>query len=115
QGPFLPALLIGGIVPSLAAILVGWPVLRLRGHYLAVATLGLTVIVQVAIINLVDYTRGALGLSGIPGLTNLWWIAGFLVLTVYVVYRLSPSLVRPAVPAVRGDQLVAQTFCRDLC
>src|SRR5215470_18907213 len=82
QMPFLPALLIGGLVASLAAILVGWPVLRLRGHYLAVATLGLTVIVQVAIINLVDYTRGALGLSGIPALTNLWWIAGFMVLTI---------------------------------
>src|SRR5204863_173428 len=40
QMPFLPALLIGGAVASLAAILVGWPVLRLRGHYLAVATLG---------------------------------------------------------------------------
>src|SRR5262245_66642677 len=39
QVPFLPALLIGGVVASLAAILVGWPVLRLRGHYLAVATL----------------------------------------------------------------------------
>src|SRR4029077_13768980 len=76
QMPFLPALLFGGVVASLAAILVGWPVLRLRGPYLAVATLGLTVIVQVAIVNLVDYTRGALGLSGIPGLTNLWWIVG---------------------------------------
>src|SRR5215475_4911185 len=41
QLPFLPALLIGGLVASAAAILVGWPVLRLRGHYLALATLGL--------------------------------------------------------------------------
>jgi branched-chain amino acid transport system permease protein len=108
QMPFLPALLIGGIVASLAAILVGWPVLRLRGHYLAVATLGLTVIVQVAIINLVDFTRGALGLSGIPGLTNLWWIAGFLVLTVYVVYRLVHSRFGRSLRAVRDDHVAAQ-------
>src|SRR5262245_5961530 len=108
QVPFLPALLIGGLVASLAAILVGWPVLRLRGHYLAVATLGLTVIVQVAIINLVDYTRGALGLSGIPGLTNLWWIAGFLILTVYVVYRLVHSRFGRALRAVRDDYIAAQ-------
>ena len=106
--PFLPALLIGGAAASLAAILVGWPVLRLRGHYLAVATLGLTVIVQVAIINLVDFTRGALGLSGIPGLTNLWWIAGFLVLTVYVVYRLVHSRFGRALRAVRDDSVAAQ-------
>jgi branched-chain amino acid transport system permease protein len=108
QVPFLPALLIGGFVASLAAILVGWPVLRLRGHYLAVATLGLTVIVQVAIINLVDYTRGALGLSGIPGLANLWWIVGFLVLTVYVVYRLVHSRFGRALRAVRDDYIAAQ-------
>src|SRR5262249_56789439 len=56
QVPFLPALLIGGLVASLAAILVGWPVLRLRGHYLPVATLGLTVLLQVALIHLVHYT-----------------------------------------------------------
>ncbi len=108
QVPFLPALLIGGGAAALVAILVGWPVLRLRGHYLAVATLGLTVIVQVAIVNLVDYTRGALGLSGIPGLTNLWWIAGFLVLTVYVVYRLVHSRFGRALRAVRDDYIAAQ-------
>src|SRR5262245_23979901 len=108
QLPFLPALVIGGAAASLAAILVGWPVLRLRGHYLALATLGLTVIVQVAIINLVDYTRGALGLSGIPGLTNLWWIAGFLVLTVYVVHRLVHSRFGRALRAVRDDYVAAQ-------
>jgi branched-chain amino acid transport system permease protein len=108
QVPFLPALLIGGVAASVIAILVGWPVLRLRGHYLAVATLGLTVIVQVAIVNLVDYTRGALGLSGIPRLTNLWWIAGFMVLTIYVVYRLVHSRFGRALRAVRDDYVAAQ-------
>ena len=108
QLPFLPALLIGGLAASFVAILVGWPVLRLRGHYLALATLGLTVIVQVAILNLVDYTRGALGLSGIPGLTNLWWITGFLVLTIYVVYRLVHSRFGRALRAVRDDYVAAQ-------
>lgn len=108
QLPFLPALLIGGCVASLAAVLVGWPVLRLRGHYLALATLGLTVIVQVAILNLVDFTRGALGLSGIPGLTNLWWITGFLVLTIYVVHRLVHSRFGRALRAVRDDYIAAQ-------
>jgi branched-chain amino acid transport system permease protein len=108
QLPFLPALLIGGLAASLIAILVGWPVLRLRGHYLAVATLGLTVIVQSAIVNLVDYTRGSLGLSGIPGLTNLWWIGAFLVLTIYIVYRLVHSRFGRALRAVRDDYVAAQ-------
>ncbi len=106
--PFLPALLLGGLVASLAAVLVGWPVLRLRGHYLAVATLGLTVIVQVGILNLVDYTRGALGLSGIPNHTNLWWIFGFAAVTIYVVYRLVHSRFGRALRAVRDDYIAAQ-------
>jgi branched-chain amino acid transport system permease protein len=106
--PFLPALLIGGVVASLAAVLVGWPVLRLRGHYLAVATLGLTVIVQVCIVNLVDFTRGALGLSGIPNYTNLWWIFGFAALTIYVVHRLVNSRFGRALRAVRDDYIAAQ-------
>src|SRR5262245_6652680 len=108
QMPLLPALLIGALVAAAVAVLVGWPVLRLRGHYLALATLGLTVIVQVAIVNLVDYTRGALGLSGIPGLVNLWWIAGFLVLTIFVVYRLVHSRFGRALRAVRDDYVAAQ-------
>jgi branched-chain amino acid transport system permease protein len=108
QMPFLPALLIGGLAASVVAILVGWPVLRLRGHYLAVATLGLTVIVQVAIVNLVDFTRGALGLSGIPRLSNLWWIGGFLVLTIFVVYQLIHSRFGRALRAVRDDYVAAQ-------
>ena len=81
QMPFLPALLIGGLVASVAAILVGWPVLRLRGHYLAVATLGLTVIVQVASSTWSTIHAARSGFRGSRGLHNLWWIAGFLVLT----------------------------------
>lgn len=106
--PFLPALLLGGLVASLAAVLVGWPVLRLRGHYLAVATLGLTVIVQVSILNLVDFTRGALGLSGIPTYANLWWIFGLAVLTICLVYRLVHSRFGRALRAVRDDTIAAQ-------
>lgn len=108
QMPFLPALLLGGAAAAMVAILVGWPVLRLRGHYLAVATLGLTVIVQVSIVNLVDFTRGSLGLSGIPALTNLWWVYGCVVVTVYVVHRLVNSRFGRALRAVRDDYIAAQ-------
>jgi hypothetical protein len=72
--PFLPSLLIGGVLASLAALIVGVPVLRLRGHYLAVATLGVLIIVQVLITNFESVTRGPLGLNGLPALTDLWWV-----------------------------------------
>jgi branched-chain amino acid transport system permease protein len=48
------------------AYLVGWPVLRLRGHHLAMATLALAIIVHTLLINLRDLTGGAIGLAGIP-------------------------------------------------
>ena len=71
-----PALLAAGIVGAARQRLVGWPVLRLRGHYLAVATLGLIVIVQNLATNWDGITRGGAGLSGMPRLTGVWWAFG---------------------------------------
>jgi len=81
--PFLPSLLVGGVMASLAALIVGVPVLRLRGHYLAVATLGVLIIVQVLITNLESVTRGPLGLNGLPALTDLWWVFPWVVVTLF--------------------------------
>ena len=65
QISFLPAMLIGGILAAMTALFVGVPVLRLRGHYLAVATMGFLIIVQVLIRNWDTMTRGPLGLNGL--------------------------------------------------
>ncbi len=108
EAPFLPALLAGGATAAVAAVLVGYPVLRLKGHYFAVATLGLTVIVQTSLVNLQDFTRGALGLSGIPQHTNLWWIYGWAALTLYVIHRVVHSRFGRALRAVRDDPIAAQ-------
>ena len=80
----LPATILGGLAASLTALVIGFPVLRLRGHYLAVATMGFLIIAQVLIINMDSYTRGPLGLNGLPMLTNLWWVYLWAVITVYV-------------------------------
>lgn len=55
-------------VTTASAILIGVPSLRLRGHYLAMATLGFNAIVTVLFYELVRWTGGADGLSGIPSL-----------------------------------------------
>lgn len=52
-----------------AAWFIGWVVLRLRGHYLAVATLSFTIIVEVLIKEMPSVTGGLQGLSGIPRLS----------------------------------------------
>jgi branched-chain amino acid transport system permease protein len=105
--PFLPALVAGGLFAALVAAIVGFPVLRLRGHYLAVATLGLIFIVQGLATNLDGYTRGALGLNGLPELTNLWWVYGWMLLTLYVCWKLKHSSLGRTMLAIRENELAA--------
>jgi branched-chain amino acid transport system permease protein len=107
--PFSVATVIGGLLAVGVAIVVGIPVLRLRGHYLAVATLGLMVIVRVVANNWQSITRGARGINGIPALTNIWWAYGWALLTIYVVWRLVNSPYGRAMLAIREDELVAST------
>ncbi len=104
---FLPALIAGGSVAGLVALIVGFPVLRLRGHYLAVATLGLIFIVQSFAVNMRGVTRGALGLSGLPELTNLWWVYLFCLVTIYVCWQLKHSSLGRTMLAIRENELAA--------
>lgn len=105
--PFPAATVIGGILAAAAAVIVGVPVLRLRGHYLSVATLGLMVIVRVVANNWQTVTRGAKGINGLPAFTNIWWAYGWALLTIYVVWRLVHSPFGRAMMAVREDELAA--------
>lgn len=68
---FFLALLAGGLLAGLSGFLLGLPTLRLKGHYIAIASLGFTYIVYSLIINLTDLTRGPLGIPGIPRPTIL--------------------------------------------
>ncbi|MBW1776167.1 MAG: branched-chain amino acid ABC transporter permease [Deltaproteobacteria bacterium] len=106
--PFLPALLIGGVCASLTAFVIGVPVLRLRGHYLAVATLGFLIIVQVLITNWESVTRGPLGMNGLPALTHLWWVYAWVVITLYVSWKIKFSSYGRSMLAIREDPLAAQ-------
>ena len=55
-----------GIMAAFAGILLGFPVLRLRGDYLAIVTLGFGEMVRVILLNWYEFTRGPDGISGIP-------------------------------------------------
>ncbi|MCG8355070.1 MAG: branched-chain amino acid ABC transporter permease [Kiloniellales bacterium] len=108
QWDLLPATLLGGVGAALVAVVIGFPVLRLRGHYLAVATLGFIIIVRVLIINMEGYTRGGLGLNGLPLLTNLWWVFGWTALTLFVCWRIKHSSLGRAMLAIRENEMAAQ-------
>ena len=104
---FLPAVLAGGLAAAVVAVVVGFPVLRLRGHYLAVATLGLIFIVQSFAVNMRGITRGALGLSGLPAATTLWWVFLFMLVTIYVCWQLKHSSLGRTMLAIRENELAA--------
>jgi branched-chain amino acid transport system permease protein len=57
---------LSGCLASFWGILLGFPVLRLRGDYLAIVTLAFGEIIRIVIINWVDLTNGYAGISGIP-------------------------------------------------
>lgn len=65
-GELLPALLCSGIVAAIVAILLSFPVFRVRGDYLAIVTLGFGFIIKILAINNPQWTNGAIGLNEIP-------------------------------------------------
>ncbi len=108
QWPLLPALFLGGLSATLAAFIVGFPVLRLKGHYLAVATLGFLIILQVLITNMESFTRGPLGLNGLPMMTNLWWVYLWVVITVYICWKVKHSSLGRSMLAIRENEMAAE-------
>jgi branched-chain amino acid transport system permease protein len=106
--PFLPAMLVGGLIAALVAVVIGAAVLRLKGHYLAVATMGFLIIVQVLITNWDTVTRGPLGLNGLEDLTNLWWVYPLVCLTIFCAWKLKFSSLGRTMLAVREDEMAAQ-------
>jgi branched-chain amino acid transport system permease protein len=105
--PFPLATALGGVLAALVALPVGLIVLRLRGHYLAVATLGLLFVVTSIASNWEPVTRGARGLSGLDAATSLWWAFGWAVITVFVVWRMVHSPFGRSMIAVRDDSVAA--------
>jgi branched-chain amino acid transport system permease protein len=106
---FFLALLTGGIVAAAAGFLVGAPSLKLKGDYLAIVTLGFGEIISVIFRN-VPKLGGALGLTGIPNNTNLFWTYGAAAVTTYVVLTMVHSTYGRGFIAVHDDEVAAQAM-----
>lgn len=105
--PFFAALLIAGLVAAFFGFLMGFPVFRVKGDYLAIVTLGFGEVIRVVANNLQSVTNGPLGLKGLPPYTNLWWSWGLAVITIFVVTRLVNSSFGRALKAIRQDEPAA--------
>jgi branched-chain amino acid transport system permease protein len=101
------ALFLSGLVACVFGWIVGLPTLRLRGDYLAIATLGFSEIIRVLLLNL-DYVGGASGFPGIPKLTTPFWSALAALVTVVVCKNLANSCHGRALLAIREDEEAAE-------
>lgn len=110
QIPFFFAMLLGGFLAIICSLIIGASVLKLRGHYLAVSTMGFMVIINVLASNMTNYTRGKSGISGLPQVTNLWWVYVIAAITIYAVWRLLHSSFGRAMLAIREDDLAAEAM-----
>jgi len=107
--PFLIALAISALAAAGIGVLVGIPTLRLRGDYLAIATLGFGEIIRVIITNL-DYIGGSRGYIGIPSITNFGWAFAFAVLTIVFMRHFISSTHGRACLAIREDEIAASAM-----
>lgn len=107
--PFPLALAAGAVLPALVAVPLGLPVLRLRGVFLAIATVAFGEVVRLGIVNW-DYVNGAQGIVAIPQLTSVWMIYLALAVALYVLGRLRGSKWGFALEAIRQDEPAARTL-----
>ncbi|MBW4056105.1 MAG: branched-chain amino acid ABC transporter permease [Proteobacteria bacterium] len=110
--PFSVNLILTGFITAGVAAIIGLPILRLTGDYLAICTLGFAEIVKVVFLNL-DITNGALGLSvpapnsTIPLPIIVWTIVVLMIICVSFIHS---SRFGRALMAIRGDEIAAEAM-----
>lgn len=113
------AMVAGLLLTGVVAWLFAHPILRLRGHYLAMATLGFGVIVHVILVQAMAWTGGPDGLSGIPPLQLLGWtvegdeqwyalITAAMLFSLWLSLNIVDSRTGRALRAVRGSEFAAR-------
>ena len=121
---FWTALPIGGLMAAGFGILLGFPVLRLRGDYLAIVTLGFGEIIRLILENWTEFSNGPSGISGIPrpgffgmdlnldqSLTYLYYLMLVMVaLTIFATSRLQHSRIGRAWAALREDEIACRAM-----
>jgi branched-chain amino acid transport system permease protein len=122
--PFWLAFALGVLISAIAGALLSLFAVRLRGHYLAIASLGFAVITYQILLNWISLTQGPLGIYAIappPAITlpwlppivftnlaNLFYLtAGFAVLVYFILDQLVRSPIGEALTAIREDELSA--------
>lgn len=100
---------LGIVVASAAGVLIGLPCLRLRGDYLAIATLGFGEIIRIIIMNL-DVVGGPRGLTNIPHWSNLFWVYLWVIICIVFIANLLRGSHGRAIVSIREDEIAAEAM-----
>ncbi len=109
-------LIVGAFLASILGVIIGYPSLRLKGDYLALATLGLGIIVYSIAKNWVSLTRGPMGLPGIPRFSLFGWeisatwsylvlVFVFVFITYFAIKNITNSPFGRILKGVREDEI----------
>ena len=108
-GSFFIAMLVGAVLAGAVALLVGIPTLRLKGDYLAIATLGVSEIIRILIVNGGELTNGAAGILSIPPFTSWQLVYAFVVITTILTLNFLRSSIGRSTLSVREDEIAAES------
>ena len=106
---FIIGVFAGALAAAIMGFLVGLPTLRLRGDYLAIATLGMSEIIRIIFLNL-EITNGAAGLNNIPQFVNWTWLFIFMTATVLGISNFIKSSHGRACISIREDEIAAEAM-----
>lgn len=122
--PGLYAIVLGAGVSAAVAAIIGKPILKLRGHYLAVATLGFGFLVALLLTNEASWTGGPDGMSvprpvvfgtRIRTVEQWYWITGgVLILGTIIAYNIAASSTGRALRAIHDSEIAAHTVGVDI-
>ncbi len=108
-GGFVIGMVAGMILAGVVALIIGMPTLRLKGDYLAIATMGAAEIIRIIIVNL-KITNGPAGLYGLPQLANWSLVYVLVVVTTIFTVNFIHSRNGRAVMSVREDEIAAESM-----
>ena len=107
---FYLSMLVGVLIAGVIAVIVGFPTLRLKGDYLAIATLGVAEIIRIAIVNGGELTNGAAGLTDILQYTSWPVVYAFVVVIAILMLNFLRSSIGHEVISVREDEIAAESM-----
>ncbi|MFZ5807887.1 MAG: branched-chain amino acid ABC transporter permease [Chloroflexota bacterium] len=106
-------LILGGIMALLSGFVVSIPSFRVRGDYLAIVTLGFTLILKSVFQN-IEFVGGALGLRNIPNNTTIMWVFLWLIIAITIVRLFINSKYGRSMLAIREDEVAAELSSVDV-